>query len=334
MLYMQAKVLGIFCLYYDRSQKKLLKRKTYIDLLHASFIYGLFVALMIVIGNSPSEVWENFTKDKYVLSVAEMFNATTVTLGVAAIFITNFLYREKISRLAGMMVYMNINFFQNPKIEVTKRVFYKLFWKQVVGFLLVIDHSFMFILQYKKLGMLSIVFWMMGLLVGTILETVIILFYGTTVYLTKYYEILNEQLKNVIRETENLVHLKPFAIMAKSCELSDRLDELGQMYKKVFEAHDGLVDLYQLQILAIILATYVNNVVMAFNAYSQLLDDDNGGNLYFYVLATCALLHYLDIILMIDVCHCNISTATNARNTVSKYKLVGLDERLDRSVSF
>lgn len=334
-LYFQAKILSIFCMNYDRTQNKLFRRKLYVDLIHSFIVYGTCLALLISIGSLSKNVWSQLSNYNYVLVVAEMFNGFTVIFAVAAIFVTNFIHREKISRLAGMMVFLDFTHFSNPNSKVLKRVFIKLFSKQVVTTLLILEHSLIFMFRLKEVGVLSFMFWMCGLLVGTILETVIILFYGTIVYLTKYYEILNERLTKVIREAENLVHLKPFAIITKSCELSDRLDELGHLYKKVFEAHDGLVDLYQLQILAIILSTYVNNVVMAFNAYSHFKNRniDDGGNFHFYVMASCALLHYLDIILMIDVCHCNISTATNARNTVSKYELVGLDERLDRSVS-
>lgn len=335
LLYWQAKVLGIFSLRYDRTKRKLVRSKPFVDLTHSLLIYGTIVLLMVIIGSYSEETWIKFVKGSYFLSVVQGFNVCTVLVTLTAIFITNFVHREKITRLAGLIVFLDWKYFKNPKAALEKRVFLKLFGKQVITTLIYIAHSVDYVIRIKDIGKLSLWFWIVGILVGSILETVIHLFYGTTAYLTKYHEILNDKLADVIRESKSLVKWKAFTIMAKSCELCDRLDELGHLYKKIFEAHDGLVDLYQHQVLAIILSTYVNNVVMAFNAYSLFKprDIDEGGNFHFYVIALCALLHYLDIVLMIDVCHCHISTATNARNAVSKYEPTGLDERLDRSVS-
>lgn len=332
MLYLQAKLLAIFSLVYDRSKNKLVKRPLYIEVIHCICIYGTIFGLMTAVSFLSDSLWIEIAGRNLVLFFAEVINGSIVLLAVFATFTKNFINRESISRLAGMMVLLNVKYFRDPPSDIQRNLFLRLILKHILTTSIVTVHSIITLINFKSIGLESILLWLCGLIVTSTLETVIIMFYGSVVYLTKYYEMLNDKLQRVISETQNLVHLKltPFEIMAKSCDISDRLDELGHLYKKVFRAHDGLVDLYQLQILAIILSAYVNNVVMAFNAYSE-RNVDRGN---FYLLVSCTILQYFDVVLIIDVCQSNISTATNARKVVSKYPFVGFDERLDRSVSF
>lgn len=90
-------------------------------------------------------------------------------------------------------------------------------------------------------------------------------------FISKLWKVTNIRLMRIFTEYKSL---KVSGLNKEKCAfLSDELDELLVLYRKLFELHNNLRCLYQLQVTGWVVTNFFNNVSVAFTAYTYFFGD-------------------------------------------------------------
>lgn len=158
-------------------------------------------------------------------------------------------------------------------------------------------------------------------------------FFTAVGFICKFSKILNQKLSKIYKRYKTLTTIGRKGInMDKCCQMSDWIDEISLMYKELYELHDFLMKVYDMQIISSMISGLLNNVSFWFATYSLHYAEPFDLITYLIYVAMTGCL-YLDAYLMCAVCQKSSCLWREARSIFGKFTILkSVDYRFDRSV--
>ncbi|KAL5292094.1 hypothetical protein ACFFRR_011100, partial [Megaselia abdita] len=171
---------------------------------------------------------------------------------------------------------------------------------------MILDVLFVF---SNEVSVLKVFFFTVGFLTYNILETSVSLVFFVIVVITKFYGVLNTKLKEVLMDINK-------GNISKST--SQKIQILSSLYNKVYNVQRCSFRLFEFEILMILITTYLNNIVVAFNVYSYAVSPEIM-KAEFWFLFIAMIFTFLDLFIIFLACQDNIDTSMIARSLLKGF---------------
>lgn len=324
-VYFQAKCMGVINFKYD-VKSNVVKRSTF------SFWYGigLFCVLCgltvtLTCMSFPNHgQWDDIHGKNRILLLISSFNILIFTISVTYIFLNNIMFIDDYLKLANSLTFLNIKYFQLPSEAAQKKLFYYCLLK----YLSTLSFNVMMMIPffYSK-NLMFILYRLTSVMIFNIMETSLSLIFMTILIITKFYRLLNIHLKTLLEDI-NRSHR-----MAGLSYLKNKIDELSCVYKEVHGIHKFSFKITQIQVWAILVTGYINNIVRAYQLYNYWWTE-NANPLNRFLMILSLTIHCFDLYIFIQACDENVEAWKNSRRILSGFTVgQGVDLQLERSVS-
>ncbi|KAL5273542.1 hypothetical protein ACFFRR_000341 [Megaselia abdita] len=328
-------VLGLCPLVYDRKRHvlRLSMTRSWLGLA----IYGTAIALLIPLGYIASkrmEMVEMAIKD--FASIIEAINGNIKVLSSIVSLVIFFKNRNNFAHCFNEILKLNRTTFKvyDKDAKIEKWFLWMILTKMAVGTLIAIVNTGMFFINFRKrsLIILGIFFCQCGTFAFQ--QFSVYFFYIAVGFVCKFYKMTNTQLFEVYEQYKTISKLDKLKGMTKEtcCVLSDRIDEIGTLYKDLFYLHNFLKQVYDVQVLSILTTSFCTNVSFSFATYTLFSGETiNTKAITIYVGAT--VLSFIDTYLTSAVCAANAMFFKEAKHILGVFASIkSLDIRFDRTI--
>lgn len=324
-MYFHAKCMGVISYTFD-SKTNAVKRCRF------SFWYGIvvfcvmcgFIASLLCMSFPDTGQWSAIYGKNQIMLLISAFNGLVFHISVTFIVVYNVVFYDEILELGNTIVFLNTKYFQIPPEAAQKKMFIYCLLKHLSASIFNIRTIIR--LCYSK-GTMELLYVYTTTMVFNIVESSLSMVFLSILLITKFYQLLNSQLRELIEDINRSHKLTGLTY------LKDKVTELSYVFTKVYQTHKLSFKMTQITVCSILVTNYINNIVRAYDLYNSVASP-SGSLLKQSLLIVSVITHWFDILIFIQVCHENVETWKDSRRTLSSITLCqGVDLDLQRSVS-
>lgn len=326
-------IAGVCPFIYDR-KNGVVRQSLFLEI-YSSIVHGSCILLLV-----PFLILAHKNNDlnrKGISQIVEVVNMVIKALSIAlsmSLFNKN---RLKFQRFSNEILRLNTTTFKvEPKSEDEKIHFWLLkivVLKIAVTAMLGFVHIGTFLNRFKVMSWQITGVFVCNTGMFMFQQYGIFYFYTAVGFVCKFYQMSNRQLLELCKNYEVLTIIKRKAShLEKISQMIDRVDELSLLYKELYDLHDFLKNVYEIQVVSTMIVALLNNVTYWFGTYTT-LSVEPFNVVAFVTHFALTLGMYLDAYLMFAVCEKGSRLWKAARDIFGRFNtLKSIDYRFDRSV--